>query len=108
MRKLEKSIRHELVPFGPALRNHHYSALGQAVGCISDSHKTFSSAHYDYDKESGIVTSIRIYGIGDAKEPRDYHRETDISEPIEAYLCNLLLWDEMVEKIAEIVRGDFQ
>ena len=105
MTKLEKSIRHEMAHYGVALRSGKYWANGTSGTLPNGFRGFFETAHCDYDSKNGIVSDIRIYVYGDAKEERDYYgRATDISDPIEAYIRNEAPWDDMIAGIVEIVR----
>lgn len=108
MTKLNQSIRHEMKYYGPALRSGHYGALGATVGEIPDDYKTIKSVHCDV--KDGIVTDIRLYGVGDSQEARDYHGESiEITEPVESYLRREIDWNEMISAIESIIRkGDVE
>lgn len=103
MTKLNKSIRHCLKGYGPSLRNGHYGVAGYTTGAVPADYQTIHSVWCDV--ENGIVTDIRLYAVGDARERRDYYGETtNITEPIEDYLkCNID-WDSMIYEIEKIIK----
>ena len=102
MTNLNKSIRHEMSYYGPGLRSGHYGAMRHTVGDIPDDFKTIKSVCCDVS--DGIVTDIRLYGVGDSQEARDYHGESiEITEPVESYLRREISWDEMISEIEAIV-----
>lgn len=77
MTKLEKSIRHELAPYGPALRAGHYNAPGHTG--FETERGTIAAAYCDVNH--GIVEGDRLYGVEDALIRRDHFGETcDITD----------------------------
>ena len=102
MTKINKSIRHCMKGYGPRLRNRHYSVAGYTTGVVPNDEATLHSVHCDV--ENGIVTDIRLYTVGAARERRDYYGEsTNITSPVEEYLkCNID-WDEMIAEIENII-----
>lgn len=105
MNKLEKSIRHQLNPFGPSIRAGHWLITSHSVGVIDSRHSYLSSAHADV--EDGIVTDIRLYAVGEAKKHRDYYGESlDITEQLTAYIMGRsdnLTWGDLIQSIAQAV-----
>lgn len=103
MTKLNKSIRRCLKGYGPSLRNGHYGVAGYTTGAVPADYQTLHSVWCDV--EDGIVTDIRLYAVGDARERRDYYGEsTDITAPVEDYLkCNID-WDSMIYEIEKIIK----
>lgn len=103
MDKLEKSIRHELAYYGPSIRAGHYAATGST-----------EIAKYGFvkemrcDVENGIVTGIRLYTVGDAYVPRDYHEQSiDITDPLIDYLRDGdRSWDQLIWGIYRVIEGD--
>lgn len=105
MNKLERSIRHEMKWYGPRLRTGHYGALGNTVGVIPDDFGTIDGVFCDID--NGAVTDIRLYCVGDAKEPRDYHgRSVEITSAVTDYLSEHHDWNEMIHAMVDIITSD--
>lgn len=99
MTKLEKSIRHELAYYGPSLRAGHYEKLGTTGTLPKRGYLNQACA----DIEDGIVTDIRIYTVGDARERRDFYGEScDITSAFDGEYGYLSYWDWDV-MIAEII-----
>lgn len=103
MKKLENSIRHELVSYGPALRNGHWGAQRHTVGAVPDDFRFLARAYYDYDPTTGIVTDIRMYAVGDAMTAEDRRSPYEITEPLENYLSGCTNWDGLINEIAQTV-----
>lgn len=104
MTRLEKSIRHELAPYGPALRAGHYNAPGYTG--FETKRGTIAAAYCDV--ENGIVTDIRFYGFEGGKLSRDYHgKSCDISSAFynadgEGFLYSYD-WESLIDDIVSIV-----
>lgn len=104
MKKLEKSIRHELNCYGAGIRAYNYGVPGFSTG-IMPKHGFLDAVYAD--AENGIVTDIRLYTVGDAKERRDYCGESiDITAAILDYIKNRITWDEMISDIEDIVKDE--
>lgn len=73
MDKLERSIRKNLAPYGPAIRAGHYGVQHYTVG---DMPKRGFIKRVSCDYSDGVVTDIRIYTVGAAMTPHDYYRES--------------------------------
>ena len=102
MTKLNKSIRHCMKDYGPSLRNGHYGVAGYTVGAVPADYQTLRSVHCDV--EDGIVTDIRLYAVGAARERCDYYGEsTDITSPVEDFLKGNIDWDDMIDEIESII-----
>ena len=105
MKKLEKSIRHELKDFGPSLRNGHVLVTGHSVGIVGENDYFMQGAYADVDVSEGIVTDIRIYAVGEGRLSRDFNEETlNITEQIEGFLLEhneSFNWDDLICRIAE-------
>ena len=107
MKKLERSIRKELSHIGPGLRAGCYSLAGHYVG-IMPSRGLVCSLYCDVDESAGIVTDIRMYATGDARERRDYYNESvNLSDALGHYLMqsSQLTWSDFVHEIEEIVQN---
>ena len=105
MKKLERSIRHELAWIGPGLRSGSYALEGHSTGpkpCGG-----FVSALYcDVDVSGGVVTCARIYGREDKMDPRDiFGRSLNVSNALKHYLSDVeFTWDDFVNEIVEAAR----
>ncbi len=86
MKKLEKSIRHELADIAPGLRSGCYGLAGHYAG-VMPSKGLVRDLYCDIDPDQGIVTGIRMYGAEGGREARDYYGESvDLSDALEHYL----------------------
>ena len=107
MNKLEKSIRCALKPFGPDIRNGHVWIPGYSVGIIGNDDYFLSSAYADVDTEAGIITDIRLYAVGDAKEPYDYYgKSLNITDQISQYILERndnMTWNDLINSIIDVV-----
>lgn len=108
MNKLEKSIRHEMKYFGPAIRTGHWGVAGYTTGLVPSNYRTLHRVCCDVDPAKGIVTDIRVYAYGDGMTPDDYyHRSVDITEPVTDYLTQGgdFDWDMMISSICDIAKS---
>lgn len=103
MTNLLKSIRHEMNQYGPRLRSGHYGVIGYTLGAVPIDFSYLCGVYCDV--ESGIVTDVRLYTVGDATSFHDaYGDSIDITDPVKEYLCNNLTWAEMLSAIEAIVK----
>lgn len=66
---------------------------------------TFASAYISAEDDDTV--SVRIYGVGDAYEARDYHGETiDISDTIESWIKGETDREHAVYDIQQIINGE--
>lgn len=104
MSKIEKSVRAEMRPYGPALRAGHYAVPGGRRCGDMPKIGYINSAHMDV--EGGVCTDIRVYAVGEAMERRDYHGESaNITDEIQDYLEGETDWNGMIRAIADVARA---
>lgn len=105
MKKLEKSIRRELSWIGPGLRAGSYGLVGHFAG-IMPSRGLVNALYCDVDAQNGVVTDIRMYGSGDAREARDYYGESvNITSALEKFFADPNCeWDDFVHEIEKVVQ----
>ena len=104
MKKLEKSIRRELKPYGPDLRNghiHSHSSVGLMVHGVD---RFLDSAFASVDADHGIVTDIRLYFDGEAIRRDDYYGETVcITDQVCDWISDKTTWDDLIGSIVRAV-----
>ena len=107
MKKLEKSVRHCMSYYGPALRAGKYMYRGFA-GVIPDNCR--GVIHYFSAKmENGICTNINGYVFGQAMYEEDYYRKNiDITGSVEKLAAHYpeYSWDEMISDICDTIREE--
>lgn len=107
MTKLEKSVRHCMSYYGPALRARKYIYRGFA-GAIPDG--CMGRIHYFSAKmEDGLCTDINGYVVGQAMNEEDYYRKNiDITEPVGKLAAHYpeYSWDEMISDICDTIREE--
>ena len=101
MTKLNKSIRHAMKAYGPALRNGHYIAVG-GTGQHPEGFQTFKSAYADV--EDGVASDIRLYAVGDAILRRDHDGDSaEITGPVNRFLSGDVSWNMMIDEIEDLL-----
>lgn len=101
MDKLERSIRKNLAPYGPAIRAGHYGVQHYTVG---DMPKRGFIKRVSCDYSDGVVTDIRIYTVGAAMTPHDYYRESyDITKAVEQYITHHRDWTQLIYDIKNTI-----
>lgn len=108
MKKLEKSIRHELADIAPGLRSGCYGLAGHYAG-VMPSKGLVRDLYCDIDPDQGIVTGIRMYGAEGGREARDYYGESvDLSDALEHYLLQWYqyTWDDFVREICDLAQAE--
>lgn len=104
MKKLEKSIRSCMSPYGPALRSGHIVVQGKLPGHILEDGVDRMLDHAYADVEDGVVTDIRMYFEHEHRLERDYRGDTpEITSEIEDWFGNHETWDDLIQRIARAV-----
>lgn len=100
MKKLEKSIRSCMSPYGPALRSGHIVVQGKLPGHILEDGVDRMLDHAYADVEDGVVTDIRMYFEHEHRLERDYKGDTlEITSEIEDWFGNHETWDDLIQRI---------
>ena len=104
MKKLEKSIRSCMSPYGPALRSGHIVVQGKLPGHILEDGVDRMLDHAYADVEDGVVTDIRMYFEHEHRLERDYKGDTlEITSEIEDWFGNHETWDDLIQRIVHAV-----
>lgn len=104
MKKLEKSIRSCMSPYGPALRSGHIVVQGKLPGHILEDGVDRMLDHAYADVEDGVVTDIRMYFEHEHRLERDYKGDTlEITSEIEDWFGNHETWDDLIQRIVRAV-----
>lgn len=111
MKKLEKSVRSCMKPYGPDLRNGHIVVQGKIPGHILEDGVDRMLDHAYADVENGVVTDIRMYFEQEHRLARDYEGNSlEITGEIEDWFGNHETWDDLIQRIVrtveEYLRGD--
>lgn len=106
MKKLEKSVRHELKTYGPDLRNGHIYNNASAGLMTPGVDRFLDSAFASVDADRGIVTDIRFYFDGEAIRRDDYYGETVcITDQVCDWISDKTTWDDLIDSVVRAVEA---
>lgn len=104
MKKLEKSIRSCMSPYGPALRSGHIVVQGKIPGHILEDGVDRMLDHAYADVEDGVVTDIRMYFEQESRLDHDYKGNSlEITGEIEDWFGGCETWDDLIQRIVHAV-----
>ena len=105
MKKLEKSIRSCMSPYGPALRSGHIVVQGKLPGHILEDGVDRMLDHAYADVEDGVVTDIRMYFEQESRPAHDYKGNSlEITSEIEDWFGSCETWDDLIQRIVRAVQ----